>query len=128
MSTYVRTLKEKTTDDTVYPVTKAGAVYMEDEESTVEDEISTLNSKYTFQNVTFTGGSVDAASRKTVSFSVAKTGYNAIGVMGVSFDSTEVLNIGKFYVSSNNAYIVVYNTFNAAREANGFATVLYEKA
>ena len=94
---------------------------------TVTGALSTLNSKYTTQSVSFTGGSVAAGARKNISVDVSRTGYVAIGVVGINFSSTEVFNIGKFFVSSNAATIVAYNSYTEARDANGTVAVLYEK-
>lgn len=39
MATYVKTLKDATSTDTIYPITKANAVYLSDNSTTVETEL-----------------------------------------------------------------------------------------
>ena len=56
MATSIKTIKNHLTDDTIYPVTKANAVYLSDNTTTVESAINTLNSNLFYKNYTGTTG------------------------------------------------------------------------
>lgn len=126
MSTYVRTLKEKTTDDTVYPVTKAGAVYMEDEESTVEDEIGALEDDISTLNSYVSGlllnedksgtANIPASSQEDFTISISKTGYTPVGIMSISKSGGNSGNavVGGFRFDSSNAVISMRNISTSA--------------
>ena len=50
MSTVVKTIKNYLTDDTIYPITKASAVYMEGSTNTVENMITSLSTDKVSKN------------------------------------------------------------------------------
>ena len=107
MATSIKTIKNHLTDDTIYPVTKANAVYLSDEVTTVEGllgdtsitsigdgtitgAISALNSNlnsyniYTTKEITLTTQTIASQNAGTWDYDISSqipNGYNKIFLM-----------------------------------------------
>ena len=51
----VKTIKDRLTDDTIYPIAKADAVYLSDNETTVESALGDLSTISSIENGTVAG-------------------------------------------------------------------------
>lgn len=95
MSTLIKTIKSHLTDDTIYPITKADAVYLNDNVTTVEGLLGNTS-------IASIGDGTITGAISTLNTSVEKmfiplyAGYQSLGTKsGTNTNFTSVLDIGQ---------------------------------
>lgn len=118
MATYIQELHNKQTDDTIYPVTKANAVYRSDNTTTVEGtlgQVDTLFKKvqYTYTTTIAAGASLFISGNNLGI--TTPTGYTPIGFDALSSgDQTIFLSIIQPVNTGAQAVLRIKNMYTAA--------------
>lgn len=81
------------------------------------------------ENVEVASGTIAAGDAENLSVDVSKTGYTAIGIVGVhkTGQSYGYVSISRFYTDGTNAYVSIYNNYSSARTYTVAVDVLYQK-
>lgn len=90
-----------------------------------------IKTQYVVEIKSTTGQSVAGGGRATLVIDVTKTGYTAVGIVGVMIYGTEVFSIGRMSLNYNKtqANVTIINTFTDARTPDGIDVhVLYRKS
>jgi hypothetical protein len=90
-----------------------------------------INTQYVVETKSTTGTSVAGGGRATVSINVTKTGYTAIGIVGMTIWGTEVFSIGRMALNSSKtqASVTIINTYTDTRAPDSIEIyVLYRKS
>ena len=86
--------------------------------------------EFIVETVPVANGTISAATAENLTVSVSKTGYTAIGIVGVqkSGQNYGTVAISRFYTDGTNAYVSIYNNYSSARTYSVSVDVLYQKA
>ena len=86
--------------------------------------------EFIVETVPVASGTISAATAENFTVSVSKTGYTAIGIVGVqkSGQNYGTVAISRFYTDGTNAYVSIYNNYSSARTYSVSVDVLYQKA
>ena len=107
----VKTIKDRNTHDTIYPITKADAVYLSDNETTVEGALGDL----TPTEITFTPGSSFTLGTGS---SFIKIGNICIFTISGTFN-TSPLNVWTNYlVGTFPGYVAKYRALSTGSDNN----------
>lgn len=106
---------------------KSNSDHTHDSRYYTETEINTkLTSLITTAFFTASSTSIAYATAKTVSFSVAKSGYKLLGVVSYSAGWAGIMVSGiGINVDSNNVQLTIYNTVNSTITCTPTVTCLY---
>ena len=86
--------------------------------------------EFMIETVTVASGTIAAGAAENLNASVTKSGYTAIGIVGVqkSGQSYGTVSISRFYTDGTLAYVSIYNNYSSARTYTVSVDVLYQKA
>ena len=90
-----------------------------------------INTQYVVETKSTAGTSVAGGGRTSLLIDVTKTGYTAVGIVGVMIWGTEVFSIGRlsFNTAHTQATVTIINTFTDARTPDSVEIyVLYRKS
>jgi len=116
------------------PITAAALNHMEDGIETNDAAIAELNSKFVIETKTVSVPDIQGGSTGWVSVSVAKSGYNAIGVVGwycTDGSANTWLFPYSMKIRSNTTSVALRNMAESQYTASGVSLqldVLYQKA
>lgn len=69
-----------------------------------------------------------AGARQSVGIACVKSGYSAVGILGVFAQDTDIFSVNEFYIYSDRSVsVVVQNQYTEARTSKIRVTVLFKK-
>lgn len=138
----VKTIKDRLTHDTIYPITKADAVYLSDNETTIEGALGNLSTISSIGDGTIAGAisslntklpriirktftvNFDNERYKLVSIDVSDSTKTPYGIIGIQF-STIDWSIYRFNIESTTAYIGIWKSTPSTGSLTGYIDILY---
>ena len=71
---------------------------------------------------------ISAGARQAVGIACVKSGYSAVGILGVYVQDTDIFSVNEFYIYSDRSlYVVAQNQYTEARTSKFRVTVLFKK-
>lgn len=136
MQAKVETIKDFTTGNTIYPVTKANAVYLNDNITTVEGAINTINTNLTdalkVKTYTCTYSALTAGNNLNLAASAfnieTPSGYTPVAALRSTSGTSAVSVIGVSPAATGNTVaLVLRNHSNSSASSTATLAILYAK-
>lgn len=98
------------------------------EAAPTRSEIDELNSRYVIDYVKSDSVTLAAGARQVIKIDCVKSGYSAVGILGIYVADTDIFSVNEFYISSVSTLdVVAQNQYTEARTSVFRVTVLFEK-
>ena len=94
----------------------------------VKSALDTLNSNFMIEDFMSDSVTISAGARQAVGIACVKSGYSAVGILGVYVQDTDIFSVNEFYIYSDRSlYVVAQNQYTEARTSKFRVTVLFKK-